>query len=268
MSDQTHACEYEPDPRTRQFYLHALSLMDQSGVRYVVGGGYAMACYTGIIRHTKDLDVFVKRQDRDRVLEVFAGAGYETELHWPHFLAKAINQDAFVDILYGSANGLCTVDDAMLAHPVREDVLGRSAPLCPVEEMIWSKAFVQSRDRFDGADIMHLIRARAESLDWKRLRNRFRNGQERVLLTHLLMFGYVYPSERQRVPFDVIEELFAAVKEERPEERKVCRGTFLSNDQYLFDVAKWGYADARLKPHGPLTFEEIASISPTDVAKD
>jgi hypothetical protein len=36
----------------------------------------------------------------------------------------------------------------------------------------------------------------------------------------------------------------------------------------LFDVAKWGYADARLKPQGPLTFEEIASISPTDVAKD
>ena len=266
MSDQTQACQYEPDPQTRQFYLHALSLMDESGARYVVGGGYAMACYTGIIRQTKDLDVFVKREDRDRVLEVFAGAGYETDLHWPHFLAKAITQDAFVDILYGSANGLCTVDDAMLAHPVREDVLGRSAPLCPVEEMIWSKAFVQSRDRFDAADIMHLIRARAESIDWKRLRNRFRNGHERVLLTHLLMFGYVYPSERQRIPFDLIEELFAAVKDEPPEKRKVCRGTFLSNDQYLYDVVKWGYVDARMKPEGPLTFNEIASISPTEIS--
>lgn len=268
MSDQTHACQYEPDPRTRQFYLHALSLMDESGAPYVVAGGYAMACYTGITRHTKDLDVFVKREDRDRVLQVFARAGYETELHWPHFLAKAITKDAFVDILYSSANGLCPVDDAMLERPVREDVLGRSAPLCPIEEMIWSKAFVQSRDRFDGADIMHLIRARAESIDWKRLRNRFRGGHERVLLAHLLMFGYVYPSERQRVPQAVIDELFPAAKDEPREDRKVCRGTFLSNDQYLFDVAKWGYADARMKPEGPLTFKEIASISPTEIPNE
>lgn len=263
MTEQSHACQYEPDPGTREFYLHALTLMDQSGAKYVVGGGYAMACYTGIVRHTKDLDVFIKRGDRDRVLDVFAKAGYETDLHWPHFLAKAITKDAFVDILYGSANGLCTVDDAMLAHPVREDVLGRSAPLCPIEEMIWSKAFVQSRDRFDGADIMHLIRARADGIDWHRLRNRFRGGHERVLLGHLLMFGYVYPSERDRVPMWVTDELFAAAKGEPREARKVCQGTFLSNDQYLFDVAKWGYADARLRPQGPLTFEEIASISPT-----
>lgn len=265
MSEQTHACQYEPDPKTRDFYLHALALMDESGAPYVVGGGYAMACYTGIIRHTKDLDVFVKREDRDRVLSVFAGAGYETELHWPHFLAKTITEDAFVDILYSSANGLCPVDDAMLARPVHEEVLGRSAPLCPIEEMIWSKAFVQSRDRFDAADIMHLIRARAESIDWQHLCSRFRGGHERVLLTHLLMFGYVYPSERQRVPQAVIDELFATAKGEPLERQKLCRGTFLSNDQYLFDVAKWGYADARMKPEGPLTFKEIASISPTEV---
>ena len=266
MSEQTHACHYEPDPKTRDFYLHALALMDESRVRYVVGGGYAMACYTGIIRHTKDLDVFVKREDRDRVLRVFAMAGYQTSLHWPHFLAKAIMQDAFVDILYASANGLCQVDDAMLERPVEEDVLGRRAPLCPVEEMIRSKAFVESRDRFDAADIMHLIRARAESIDWRRLRNRFRGGHERVLLSHLVMFGYVYPSERDRVPQELIDELFAAARDEPRETRKVCRGTFLSNDQYLFDVAKWGYADARLQPNGPLTFREIASISPTEIS--
>ena len=268
MTEQTHACLFEPDPKTRDFYLHALDLMDHSGARYVVGGGYAMACYTGIIRHTKDLDVFIKRADRDRVLAVFAKAGYETELHWPHFLAKAMTEDAFVDILYSSANGLCVVDDAMLERPVDEEVLGRRAPLCPIEEMIWSKAFVQSRDRFDAADIMHLIRARAETIDWQRLRRRFRNGHERVLLSHLVLFGYVYPAERDRVPFAVIDELFAAARDEPREERRVCRGTFLSNDQYLFDVGKWGYADARLKPEGPLSFEEIASISPTEIPSD
>jgi hypothetical protein len=79
------------------------------------------------------------------------------------------------------------------------------------------------------------------------------------------MFGYIYPSERDRVPQEVIDELFAVTRDEPREQRKICRGTLLSNDQYLFDVAKWGYADARLKPEGPLTFKEIASISPTEV---
>lgn len=263
MPPQTHTCSYEPEPKIREFYLHSLDLMEQSGVAYVVAGGYAMSCYTGIVRHTKDLDVFVKRKDRDHVLDVFAKAGYRTEITWPHFLAKAVTEDAFVDILYSSANGLCPVDDAMLANALREEVLGRYAPLCPVEEMIWSKAFVASRDRFDGADVMHLIRAQGERIDWKRLRGRFL-GHERVLLAHLLLFGYVYPEEKGVIPGKVINELLAATKDEPEPDEKLCRGTFLSNDQYIYDVSRWGYIDARLKPRGPLTPEEIATISPTE----
>lgn len=260
MEMQSDAALDMPGSAVQGFYLHALDLMDRSGVRYTVGGGYAMACHTGIVRHTKDLDVFVKAQDRDRVLDEFSRSGYRTEITWPHFLAKALAGDAFVDIIYNSSNGLCPVDDRLLDMAVEGNVLGRPVPLCPVEEMIWSKAFVQSRDRFDGADVLHLIRARAEQLDWVRLCERFR-GHEAVLLAHLILFEYVYPSERGRVPAWVSERLLNVVRPELADQ-KVCRGTNLSNDQYHCDVTRWGYADARLLPIGTLTPAEIASLSP------
>ncbi|HSU68073.1 MAG TPA: hypothetical protein VLJ39_14445 [Tepidisphaeraceae bacterium] len=267
MAAPTQTAVYDPGQSVRDFYLHSLELMDRSGAPYVVGGGYAMACYTGIVRPTKDLDVFIKRENAGKVLGVFAEAGYRTERTWPHFLVKAIAPDgAFVDLLYSSANGLCEVDDAMLARPVHQDMLGRVAPLCPVEDMIWSKAFVASRDRFDGADIMHLILSQSERIDWKRLRNRFR-GHERVLLAHLIMFDYVYPAERSRVPRRIISELMSAARNEPAADEPICRGTFLSNNQYVFDVTRRGYRDARLAPGGPMTPDEVATISPIEPAR-
>ena len=69
--------------------------------------------------------------------------------------------------------------------------------ICPVEETLWSKAFVQERDRFDGADVAHLILRQGRAFDWRRLLRRFEcQGCERVLLAHLIMFGFIYPSER------------------------------------------------------------------------
>lgn len=250
----------EPPIHTRDFYLRALEILDQSGAPFVVGGGYAMAYYTGIVRHTKDLDVFIRRSDRERVLDAFAVAGYKTELTWPHFLVKALNDGDFIDFLYNSGNGLCPVDDQWFRHAVRASVLGRAAPLCPPEEMLWSKAFVQDRNRFDGADVAHLILARGIGFDWGRLLNHFR-GHEGVLLAHLVFFGYVYPSHRETVPNRVMDELYEIVRSAGPAAEAICMGTYLSKDQYLHDVEKAGFFDARVAPLGPLTAGEIAHFN-------
>ncbi len=58
--------------------------------------------------------------------------------------------------------------------------------------MIWSKAFIMERERYDGADIAHLILACGRDLDWRRLLGRF-GRRWRVLLSHLVLFGFVYP---------------------------------------------------------------------------
>jgi hypothetical protein len=247
---------------TRLFYRCVLRLLDDAGLPFLVGGAYAFERYTGIARHTKDLDIFVHPRDFERTLAVLREAGYATDVPFPHWLGKARAGDEVVDVIFSSGNGVATVDDRWLAHGVADDVLGVPTRLCPPEEMIWSKAFIMERERYDGADVAHLVRACAETLDWPRLLERFGRDHWRVLLSHLLLFGFVYPCERDRVPPLVVRELLgrlvAELNDESPRE-PICQGTLLSRAQYLVDVEGWGYADARLAPRGNMTGPETAA---------
>lgn len=249
------------DPKTRAFYCETLLTLNSTGVEYLVGGAYAFARYTGIVRHTKDFDIFVRRGDREAILSMLAGRGYRTEVTFPHWLAKAYCDDGsgdFIDVIYGSGNGVAVVDDLWFEHSVKSEVLGCEARLCPAEEIIWSKAFVQERERYDGADIAHLLRASGPRLDWRRLLARF-GPHWRVLLGHLVLFGFSYPGERDKVPAWVMEELTGRLREETaapPGDERVCRATLLSREQYLVDLREWGYADARLS-EGHMTPEDV-----------
>ena len=97
-----------------------------------------------------------------------------------------------------------------------------------------------------------------ERLDWHRLVNRF-GPHWRVLLTHLILFGYIYPSERQRLPREVIHELLhrlareltAPVSADQP-----CLGPLLSRIQYRPDIEKMGFKDARLTPDSKMSPEQ------------
>lgn len=250
------------EPETCQFYLRSLELLDRSGIPYLVGGAYSLAYHAGIIRHTKDLDVFVRKDHARTALQMFESNGYRTDLTFPHWLGKAFDpgdETTFVDVIFGSGNGLCPVDDQWFEFATDGEVLGRPAKLVPAEEVIWTKSFICERERFDGGDVNHLLLARGETLDWDRLLARFR-GHERVLLAHLLMFTYAYPGERPRVPTSVIERLTSVVAADPTPingDAKLCRGTFLSRGQYLVDVHQRGYADARLEPRGPMRHEDV-----------
>ena len=248
------------DPRTREFYCRTLDTLQRSGLPTLVGGAYAYECYTGIARHTKDLDVFVRRADLERVLEALSAAGYRTELTFPHWLAKAHQGEEFVDVIFAAGNGVARVDDGWFEHAVDSEVLAMPVRICPAEEMIWSKAFVMERERYDGADVAHLLRARADRLDWSRLLDRF-GPHWRVLLSYLVLFGFIYPAERASVPSWVMHELLDRLLAETdgaPPADPVCQGTLLSRAQYLVDLERWGYQDARLVPRGAMSPEEIA----------
>ena len=249
----------ELDQATRQFYVQTLTVLNDAGMPYLVGGAYAMGTLAGIERHTKDIDLFAREGDRDRILRVLEAAGYRTEVTFPHWLAKAWIVERFVDVIYSSGNGAAPVDDEWFEHAVDAELLGIPVRLCPPEEIIWSKSYVQERERFDGADIAHLIRQSGRRFDWNRLIRRF--GEHwRVLLAHLVNFGFTYPGERDLVPEWVLRELTDRLlreAKEPPPQEKVCHGTLLSREQYLVNVAMWGYRDGRLEPAGNMSAEEI-----------
>lgn len=245
---------------TAAFYRHVLESLNGAASRFLVGGAYAFKEYTGIYRDTKDLDIFIRRQDYGNVSDTLLRAGYETELTYPHWLAKARVADDYIDLIFSSGNGVAVVDDEWFEHALKAEILGIPVNLCPIEEMIWSKSFIMERERFDGADIVHLLRAWADRLDWHRVLRRF-GAHWRILLSHCTLFGFVYPDHRHLVPAWVMDELLERLRQEvhsPPDPQGVCLGTLLSREQYLADVEQWGYQDARIVPLGNMTMPEIS----------
>lgn len=248
------------DDRTREFYRDAMRALRDTSVEFLVGGAYAYAVYTGIARHTKDFDLFLRATDVRRALDALAAAGYRSELQFPHWLGKAFHGDAFVDLIYGGGNGIAAVDQLWFDNAVDAEVFGDPVRLIPAEEMIWSKAYVMERERFDGADIAHVLRARSRMLDWARLLDRFASHR-RLLLAHLVLFGFIYPDQNASIPADVIASLVADLEERDSQENageRVCYGTLLSRGQFLVDIGRWGYRDARLEPLGTMRPEDVA----------
>src|SRR5467141_1046194 len=94
------------EEQSRAFYPDAMSLMEKDGLPFLVGGAYAFARYTGIERHTKDFDVFIRREDFQKAKKIFRDAGYQAELTFEHWLGKAFKGDDFVDLIYSAGNGV------------------------------------------------------------------------------------------------------------------------------------------------------------------
>ena len=258
------------EPRKNTFYIDVLKALNDSRISYVLGGAYALRRYTGIERYTKDLDVFVKQEDCEKVLDLFSRKGYEARLMFPHWLGKIFHEDEFVDVIFSSGNGLCPVDEDWFRYSVEDKIFDIPVRLSPAEEMIWSKAFIMERERFDGADIAHILNARAEHLNWPRLLERF-GRHWRVLFAHLILFGFIYPTKRCKIPSKVMETMAVNLKNELNsdlEAEEYCQGTFLSLQQYLVDVQKWGYQDARLIPWGKMTRKDIDAWTAEFVKED
>ena len=124
--------------------------------------------------------------------------------------------------------------------------------------MIWTKAFIMERERYDGADVTHLLLKCSEQLDWRRLVRRF-DSHWQVLLSHLILFRYIYPSDRQRIPHSVLKELLARLDHELTiptAAEQACQGPLLSRSQYRSDIEKMGYRDARFAPDSKMSPEE------------
>jgi hypothetical protein len=83
-----------------------------------------------------------------------------------------------------------------------------------------------------------------------------------LLLSQVLLFTYIYPGHRDRIPSSFLQTLLDRAADHRgappAESDRLCRGTFLSREQFLPDIHERGYEDARLHPHGAMTAAEIA----------
>lgn len=238
-------------PTRATFYRRVIDSLSAANIPFLIGGAFALCRHVGVKRGTGDLDLMVCEEDWPVVAQTLRRQGVVTKLVFPHWLGKALALRAQVDIIFNGGNGATPVTRDWFAFATPAKLMGHDVLLCPPEELLWSKAFVMERERFDGGDVLHLLRALAHRIDWERLLCRFR-GSEAVLRAHLILFSFVYPGEASQVPASIDARLAAAMATERvPPD--LCRGTLLSRAQYLSDIEQGGYRDARLPPFGKLT---------------
>jgi hypothetical protein len=262
------------DPRSWAFYRRTMHLLNEAQIPFLVGGAYALARYSAVERHTRDFDIFVRKTDVDRIITLLSDAGYDTDFPFPHWLAKAYDkesQHAYVDIIFSSGNGVADVDDKWFERAANGVVLGMEAKLCPPEEILWSKVYIMERERFDGADVAHLIKACAHTMDWNHLLERF-GDHWRVLFAHLILFGFIWPGDRAIIPSWVMETLISRLQSELEPPpltngNHLCQGTLLSREQYLIDIDRFGYHDARLEPRGKMSDKQIKIWTEAIVSK-
>lgn len=227
------------------FYNRLLKTLIDKHMPFMVGGTYAFNQYTGLERPTGDIDIKCPHEDYPTLLKTLTKEGYKTELveielNW---LAKVYDDKGFyTDIIFAERNGLHKIQRSALQNARDGIVLGHKVKLEPIEDMISSKCYVHNRDRDDTGDVVHLILRQGGNINWELLLEKM-DPHWQLLMSHILNFLFIYPSERHKVPEWVIEKLMDKLKvffKKNAHEEKVTRGLLLSND-YQVGVAKWGF---------------------------
>ena len=235
------------DQERQAIYAEGLRALVEAKAPFLVGGGFALYGYLGRWRTTKDVDVFIQPDDLHTVLHILMRAGFVCEITDVAWLAKARKNEACIDIIFCSYNGLFPVDKGWFDNARRAVVLGMRVQIVGPEEILVSKSFVAARDRFDGADIAWLLRATATRIDWARVEE-LMGEHWMVLLWQLLHFLYVFPSERHLLPRDLMARLLGKFADEITTdeyEQLVCRGPMLDPKLYQAEIVVRGAADPR-----------------------
>ena len=156
--------------RPNEFHRRSVAALHAAEVPFLIGGAYMVEVCGGVSRSTKDFDLYIRPNHVKAALRALARAGYKTELTFPHWLAKATYDGDIVDLIFRAGNGLCEVDDSWFDRARDDELLAVPVKHCASEEMIWMKAYIMERERFDGADIAHILRCCAAEIDWPQRR--------------------------------------------------------------------------------------------------
>lgn len=232
------------DKAAHAFFTDALATLDESDVEYMLGGAFAIFHYTGLFRDTKDLDVYCKFADCTRLLKHFADKGYEVHYHDVRWLAKIFRGGYFIDVIFDTVNNICKVDDTWFEHATETTLFETKVKIIPAVELYWSKIYVQNRERYDGADLNHLMLKAGKTFDWHRLLTRV-DEHWHLLLAQIIQFQFVYPTDyRDIIPKWLFDELMKRANEQYdlpPSVVRVCRGPMIDQTQYAVDIKKWDY---------------------------
>jgi hypothetical protein len=240
-SSLTSAAETPLPPEAQGLYREVLVALNEGGIPYAVAGAFALQKYTGICRVTKDLDLFMKAEDIRCAIERLRSHGFECEVTDAVWLAKAFRGEYFVDFISGMSNAVIVVDESWMQRALKTTIAGVPSQIIAAEDLLASKLFVIRRERFDGADIAHIIHGTKGRLDWTRVLDHVGEHWE-ILLWALILFRYVYPAHTDYVPHELWQDLLSRYMHlvQHPDPKAPFRGSLVDDNMFSIDMKDWG----------------------------
>jgi hypothetical protein len=100
---------------------------------------------------------------------------------------------------------------------------------------------VNFRERFDGADVVHIIYGTRGRIDWGRLLQLVGEHWE-LVLWELMLFHYVYPAKQDFVPRRIWDELLSRFRRQldAPSAKLPFRGSLIDEKMFAIDMKEWG----------------------------
>lgn len=196
-----------------KIYRAAIGALRKERVEFLLGGGFARAGYTGHWRDTKDIDFYVRPQDRERAKRALMKARFSDyfEKH-PYdraWIYRSYKQSVIVDVIWAMANQRAQVDDAWFDRAPQFTIRGERLRLVPPEELLWCKLYIIQRDRCDWTDIFNLVHEHGPRMDWTHLIRRAEDDVP-LLQAMLTVYRWICPKEIRELPASLWRRLAAA----------------------------------------------------------
>jgi hypothetical protein len=191
-------------------YCRAMEALRTAEIPFMLGGGFALAAFTGRWRDTKDIDFYLKPQDRDAAVKALSSAGfadYYSRLPYDRkWIYRSVQSDVIVDIIWSMANQRAQVDDLWFQRAGSLSLHGQRLLIIPPEEFMWCKLYILQRDHCDWTDIFNLLYAVGERLDWDHLLIRLE--EDAALVKGVLtVYGWLCPRHFSRLPSSLCHKL-------------------------------------------------------------
>lgn len=200
----------------RGLYLEALDALCESGVPFMVGGAFAVYHYTGWWRNTHDIDVYVTHGDVGKAAGALESVGFldigEQAVGDKQWIYHSAKNGLIFDVIWRFANLANYITPDWFDRASCGDFLGLPLRFLPLEELVWIKVFVINRHRCDWPDVMRVVEAQCQRLDWGRLFDLL--GEHWLLLAGMIdVFDWQHPDAMDCIPNSIRDEI--AVRRER-----------------------------------------------------
>jgi hypothetical protein len=197
-------------PKEWALYRLAIQTLRAAGVRFLLGGGFAFATFTGRWRDTKDIDLYILPDQRDLAAAALSRAGfvdYYDRLRYDRkWIYRSIRANVIVDVIWSMANQRAQVDELWFERAGSITIRGEKLQVVPRAEFLWCKLYILQRDHCDWTDIFNLLYTSGPDIDWPHLLARLEDDVP-LLKAMLTAYGWLCPKRLLKLPKALWREL-------------------------------------------------------------